>query len=464
MADDFDLAYAIKLPNREAIEYFRARTPSATQWNWFDLLGEAHAKSFVVAKAVRADVLTSLHNQMRRAIERGMGEAEFVRNMEANLKKLGWWGKQVIVDVDGGAEVVQLGSPHRLRTIYRTNMEVGVAHGAYRRQADNADNRPYFKYVAIMDKATRPSHAAMHGKVFRADDPIWKTHYPPNGFGCRCFVMALTEKDMEKEGLAVSDSEGHLAEIRQEAGVNRRTGEVVTVRGTQYRFTGKDGKSRVMTPDPGWSYNPGASGAPSPGRAPQHRGPVAPSSPGAVVGAESAKLLVSKLNKAPPTVARAVVREMVMGDRFAEAVEADSLRRWPLAVVPEAVLRPLREGGVKAGAQVVTWQVETGKLPRKHKRVSVGQVRLLQRALDHGEVIWERRGRPRQGNRHSILAHFRDDNGTWWRYVTAVRSGSLPMITVFDDPTGRGRDAVFNEGRDIVVLQDWDADRWRDGQ
>ena len=464
MADDFDLAHATRLPNRQAIEYFRARTPSATQWNWFDLLGDAHAKSFVVAKAVRTDVLSSIHRQMTRAIEKGISEAEFVRNLEINLKKLGWWGKQVIVSPDGGAELVQLGSPHRLRTIFRTNMKVGRAHGAYRRQVSNAANQPYLMYVAILDRVTRPAHAAMHGKVFRADDPIWKTHYPPNGFNCRCSVMALSERDMERQGLTVSDSEGHLQQIKQEAGVNKRTGEVITVRGTQYRFTGKDGKSRVMTPDPGWSYNPGRAGGGSAGTAP----------PGAsasrVVGAES-RLLVKSANQAPPQVARDMVRETVTSDRFAEAFEGDALRGWPLAVVPDTVLRSLREGGVKTDAQVVTWQVERGKLPRQHPAVELDQVRLLQATLDRGEVIWERPrrhltgpGRPRQGNRHSILAHYRDDGGTWWRYAITVRPGSLPMITVFDDPTGQGRDAVFNEGRNIVVLQDWDTARWRDEQ
>lgn len=462
MADDFDLAYAVRLPNDEAIEYFRARTPSSTHWNWFDLLGEAHGKSFVVAKAVRTDVLSSIHYQMRRAIEKGISEAEFVRNLEINLKKLGWWGKQVVVSPDGGAEVVQLGSPHRLRTIFRTNMEVGVAHGAYRRQVDNKAARPYWKYMALMDKATRPSHATMNGKVFRADDPIWKTHYPPNGFGCRCFVMALTEKEMEEEGLVVSDSEGHLTRIRQEAGVNKRTGEVITVRGTQYRFTGKDGKSRVMTPDPGWSYNPGSIGPPATGG---RSGPAAADAAASrVIGAE-ARNLVRSANQTQPQVARDAVREMVMSDRFAEAFEADALRGWPLAVVPAPVLHPLIEGGVKTEAQVVTWQVQTGKLPRERPAAGIEQVRLLQQTLDRGEVIWEQPGRRKQWGRNSLLAHYWDDTGTWWRYAITIRPGNLSMITIFDDPTGDARDDVLTDpARNIVIVREWDAARWRDGQ
>ena len=51
---------------------------------------------------------------------------------------------------------------------------------------------PYSRYIAIEDQKSRPSHAALNGKVFKKDDPLWDTHYPPNGFGCRCRVEGVT--------------------------------------------------------------------------------------------------------------------------------------------------------------------------------------------------------------------------------------------------------------------------------
>jgi len=100
---------------------------------------------------------------------------------------------------------------------------------------------------------TRASHAAMHGRVFHHDDPIWNTHYPPCAFNCRCRVRALTERQVRQRGIAVESSEGRLTEVTQEVGLDKRTGEVIERPAWQY--TAPDGRS--MTPSPGWNYNPG---------------------------------------------------------------------------------------------------------------------------------------------------------------------------------------------------------------
>lgn len=256
MADPVDLAAAVKLPPREAIRYFRSKGYTVS-WNWWETWQAAHAQAFTVAKATRLDVLQTLRAGIDRALQAGTGERAFLRELEPALRKAGWWGRQVVVDAAGHAEVVQLGSPWRLRTIFRTNMRTAWAHGRYRRQVDNAESRPYWLYDARDDDRTRPSHAALDGRVFRHDDPFWATHYPPNGWNCRCRVRPLTKSQVEARGLTVSRGARGLHPVTQRVGVDKRTGEEITTEGVEYRFRAR-GRRHTLLPDAGWSYNPGA--------------------------------------------------------------------------------------------------------------------------------------------------------------------------------------------------------------
>ena len=255
MPDDIDLGFAAGLPPREAIAFFASKG-YAVSWNWWEVWESAHARAFSVAKAMQSDVLESIREALDKALDKGQTRREFARQLEPRLQALGWWGRQVVVDPDGGAERVQLGSPHRLRTIFDSNMRSTFGAARQRQQALNAESRPFWMYDARNDDRVRPSHAAMDGRVFRHDDPIWQTHYPPNGWNCRCRVRALTAAQVRSRGLRVSDSAGALKTVQQEVGVDKRTGEVVTRQGTAYRFRGADGQVHVMTPDAGWGSAP----------------------------------------------------------------------------------------------------------------------------------------------------------------------------------------------------------------
>jgi len=38
------------------------------------------------------------------------------------------------------------------------------------------------------------------GKVLAASDDWWKTHYPPNGWGCGCWAEAISRRDLRQLG------------------------------------------------------------------------------------------------------------------------------------------------------------------------------------------------------------------------------------------------------------------------
>ncbi|MFG0589047.1 phage minor head protein [Acinetobacter sp. YQ_14] len=85
-----------------------------------------------------------------------------------------------------------------LDNVFRTNIQSAYAHGRWQQQQRNKVAKPYLMYSAIDDSRVRPSHLAMNRIVRHIDDPFWLIWYPPNGFRCRCTVIALTEKQALK--------------------------------------------------------------------------------------------------------------------------------------------------------------------------------------------------------------------------------------------------------------------------
>ena len=123
------------------------------------------------------------------------------------LQAKGWWGKKDVVDDKTGlVNEVQLGSAYRLTTIFRTNLQSSYAAGHWESITEQAEESPYLMYDAVDDHRTRSSHAANDGKVFAVDNSFWNSHYPPNGFNCRCGVIQMDADDLKAYGLSISNT------------------------------------------------------------------------------------------------------------------------------------------------------------------------------------------------------------------------------------------------------------------
>ena len=130
-------------------------------------------------------------------------------------------------------------------------MQSAYMAGRWKAQMENADDRPYLMYVAVLDSRTRPAHKALHGKIFHMDDPFWDSFYPPNGWKCRCRTRALTEKEaIQRYGRKPAPSGDRLSET--DALVSKSTGEMRPVAVYKDTLTGMK-----ISPDPGFSCNPG---------------------------------------------------------------------------------------------------------------------------------------------------------------------------------------------------------------
>jgi SPP1 gp7 family putative phage head morphogenesis protein len=252
-----DLKAIFGLEPAAAIAYLKGKGYAIT-WNWQDMLDEAHDRAFTVAKAMRLDLLSDIRAGLETALQEGQTLKQFTENLQPVLEKQGWWGQQVIVDSQGVGELVQLGSPRRLKTIYQTNLQSAYMAGRKSSMEQATESHPYWMYVAILDGKTRPSHRALHGKVFRHDDPIWSSIFPPNGFNCRCRIVALSVAAVKRRGLTVVSSAGMVSTDTVEIGVDKRTGEIRTAEVTVLRTTDASGKVVQFRTDPGFNHAPGA--------------------------------------------------------------------------------------------------------------------------------------------------------------------------------------------------------------
>lgn len=226
--DDTDVKFKrlFALPLNKILSFFQKKEirPSGT---WTDVWQEEHNKAFVVANVAQADYLQELYAAVEKAIREGIPFSQFKKE----IKKLPEDWKKM-----------------RLPTIYNTNLNVAYSRGRYESMIANKERRPFWRYKCQMLPTSRESHKALNGKVFSADDPIWQTLFPPNGWGCKCEVEPLTAADVKSENLKVEKSKGNLKRV--ETFLNNDTIQLVT----GY----KDPQTGVITaPAAGWNYNPG---------------------------------------------------------------------------------------------------------------------------------------------------------------------------------------------------------------
>lgn len=234
---DVPTAASWNMPPQQALDFFRAKGLRPT-FNWQDMVGDEHARAFTVAKMMDTDLLATVQESLEDALANGVPFQKWMDDLVPTLQAKGWWGKQLVDTPSGRTITAQLGSPARLQTIYRTNMQSAYASGQWDDIQDQAELAPFLMYDAVDDLRTRPEHRSWDGVVLPISDPWWKSHYPPNGWNCRCSVVQLSQDDLDDMGLEVSK--------RPKGGTYKWTNPT----------TGKSEKIPAGV-DPGWQTNVG---------------------------------------------------------------------------------------------------------------------------------------------------------------------------------------------------------------
>ena len=322
------------LPFKEQIAFFRNKISMPTR-TWTDIYEMQHDVAFVVAGAAKANLL----NDLRRAVDAAITQGETLRQFRAQfddvVAKRDW-------SYNGGRD-------WRTRVIYDTNLNTSYAAGRYQQmQAVKAD-RPWWRY-RHSEAVTEPreEHLAWDGLVLHADDPWWTTHYPPNGWGCQCYVETLSDEDLARLGKDGPDKAPDKA-IKQMLVGRAVPREVSVPRGI----------------DPGFAYAPGRTT--QLGHAVQHalRGTLK----------QTPDIASRNIAKTLADVPRAQKRLREDWQNWVEAAarsQPDKLDAFDVGVLPVEVIRALRQrpNPIEVSASLVTIaQAQLNHLRRDTKRM-----------------------------------------------------------------------------------------------
>ena len=396
---------------REALDYFRAKD-LRPGFDYRDVWEQEHAHAFTVAKAIQLDVLDDLREAVEQALAEGKTFRQFSKNLAPVLQKTGWWGSKEQLDPKTGeVRTVQLGSPRRLRTIYRSNLRAARAAGQWQRIQRTKDTHPYLLYELGPSERHRPQHVAWAGTLLPADDPWWKTHFTPNGWGCKCRVRQVSKREAQRRGGVTERPRYDPLEW-----TNKRTGEVQTV-------------DRGL--DPAWAGNPGVDRA----RMLQDS-------------------LAEKIDAADENLARAAVRQLVESPLLERHLERGSPGErkgdLPIAFLP---LKWSQALGVSTRLARLPARISK-KERKKHKEIKPRdyRVRLPTMLVPGKALLVVKQTRHRITKRPVEDLVFYDDTH---KLVLRKQGQRRVELTTFYAPDDWSRDVRFVlESRGVEVIQD----------
>jgi SPP1 gp7 family putative phage head morphogenesis protein len=163
------------LPFDEAIDFIRDKIDLPTK-TWSDITNDMHGRAFVVAGAMKQEIVSDFHSAILKAVTDGTDIAQFRKDFDSIVENHGWtyngkrgWRSSVILDTN-------------LSTAYSAGRE------KQRRAESVIAAFPNNTYRTMDDSRVRPLHQSWNGVTLPWNDPWWSTHQPPNGYGCRCWT------------------------------------------------------------------------------------------------------------------------------------------------------------------------------------------------------------------------------------------------------------------------------------
>ncbi|GAL29711.1 phage (Mu-like) virion morphogenesis protein [Vibrio variabilis] len=137
-------------------------------------------------------LLKDLHDALTDAVKDGTTITDFRKAFDKTVQSQGWSynGKR----------------GWRTRVIFNNNLTSAYSAGRWQQFERMKTKRPYLTYMTVGDDRVRDEHGQWRYLTLPIDDAFWDTHMPPNDFGCRCYVLNKSQKDIERENLTVQSS------------------------------------------------------------------------------------------------------------------------------------------------------------------------------------------------------------------------------------------------------------------
>jgi SPP1 gp7 family putative phage head morphogenesis protein len=165
------------VPNTEAARFIREK-PVVSQEVFRQLLPDLQARAFTIAGVENANVMQN------------------VRDLIAGVPRGTDWDKVKGEIADQLSPYLGDGANRRAELLLRQHGYQSYQAAQYEVMDRQRAAFPYWQYQSAEDDRVRESHAALNGVVMPADSPFWDAHYPPWDWGCRCYVVPLTEDDV----------------------------------------------------------------------------------------------------------------------------------------------------------------------------------------------------------------------------------------------------------------------------
>jgi len=178
---------------KAAEDYFRRKVNIPSE-RWDDLKHAEHASGFMIAGATKMAVIDDVRKAVDAAINKGETLTDFRKRFAQIIQSSGWPG--------GAGGDSEAGVRWRTSVIYHTNLRTAYMAGRW----ETLKTFPYLQYQHNTVKNPREDHRAWDGKIIATNDPWWETHYPPNGWGCRCTVTGVSEARLRALGKTVPDA------------------------------------------------------------------------------------------------------------------------------------------------------------------------------------------------------------------------------------------------------------------